>query len=87
GNMKLAAASALLLLLLGLVWPGDGHGWGADVSSLQKRAGGADQNYNYNQQAHPTGYGWQYPAKGPAKVRQATASRAQPSLLHWLKFW
>uniref|UniRef100_A0A8C9AKY7 Dermokine n=1 Tax=Prolemur simus TaxID=1328070 RepID=A0A8C9AKY7_PROSS len=64
---------------------------GADASSsLQKRAGGADQNYNYNQQAYPTGYGWQYTAKAPAKggvTATSSASRAQPSLLHWLKFW
>uniref|UniRef100_A0A2K6G4G3 Dermokine n=1 Tax=Propithecus coquereli TaxID=379532 RepID=A0A2K6G4G3_PROCO len=90
-DMKLATASALLLFLLGLVWLGGSHGWGADASSsLQKRAGGADQNYNHNQQAYPTGYGWQYTAKVPAKggvTASSSASRAQPSLLHWLKFW
>uniref|UniRef100_A0A2K5Z783 Dermokine n=1 Tax=Mandrillus leucophaeus TaxID=9568 RepID=A0A2K5Z783_MANLE len=60
---------------------------GADTSSLQKRAGGADQNYNYNQHAYPTAYGGQYSVKTPAKVRPATASRVQPGLLQWVKFW
>ncbi|KAL2762569.1 dermokine isoform 11 [Daubentonia madagascariensis] len=75
---------------------------GTDASSLQKRAGSADQpgggwqdgaasrNYNYNQQAYPTAYGWQYTAKAPAKggvTPSSSASRAQPSLLHWVKFW
>uniref|UniRef100_A0A2I2YYG3 Dermokine n=1 Tax=Gorilla gorilla gorilla TaxID=9595 RepID=A0A2I2YYG3_GORGO len=60
---------------------------GADASSLQKRAGRADQNYNYNQHAYPTAYGGQYSVKTPAKVRPATASRVQPGLLQWVKFW
>uniref|UniRef100_A0A5F8A590 Dermokine n=1 Tax=Macaca mulatta TaxID=9544 RepID=A0A5F8A590_MACMU len=77
-NMKLAAASALLLLLLGLAWTQGSHSWGADTSSLQKRAGGADQNYNYNQHAYPTAYGGQYSVKTPAKVRPATAPSS-----HW----
>ncbi|KAK1330301.1 hypothetical protein QTO34_010489 [Cnephaeus nilssonii] len=51
-------------------------------SSLQKRAGNAGQNYNYNQQAYPTVSGGQYSAKVPAK-----ASRARPGLLQWVKFW
>uniref|UniRef100_A0A2I3H8H3 Dermokine n=1 Tax=Nomascus leucogenys TaxID=61853 RepID=A0A2I3H8H3_NOMLE len=55
---------------------------GADASSLQKRAGRADQRYNYNQHAHPTAYGGQYSVKTPAK-----ASRVQPGLLQWVKFW
>ncbi|PNI95711.1 DMKN isoform 27, partial [Pan troglodytes] len=73
---------ALLLLLLGLAWTQGSHGWGADASSLQKRAGRADQNYNYNQHAYPTAYGGQYSVKTPAK-----ASRVQPGLLQWVKFW
>ncbi|XP_021574713.1 dermokine [Carlito syrichta] len=80
---------------------------GADASSLQKRAGGADQfsqpgagwqevaavtskNYNYNQQAYPTAYIGQYSAKTPAKggvTSSSSASRMQPGLLRWLKFW
>ncbi|XP_008584094.1 PREDICTED: dermokine-like [Galeopterus variegatus] len=63
---------------------------GADASSLQKRAGGADQNYNYNHQAYPTAYGKQYSAKTPAKGRvtlSSSASRVQPGLLQWAKFW
>uniref|UniRef100_A0A8C6QED6 Dermokine n=1 Tax=Nannospalax galili TaxID=1026970 RepID=A0A8C6QED6_NANGA len=76
-----------------------------EASSLQKRAGGADQvgslssgspgrpwvplspvpsNYYHNQQVQPT-YSWQYYAKTSAKV--SLASRAQPGLLKWLKFW
>ncbi|XP_011898986.1 PREDICTED: dermokine isoform X8 [Cercocebus atys] len=89
-NMKLATASALLLLLLGLAWTQGSHGWGADMSSLQKRAGGADQNYNYNQHAYPTAYGGQYSVKTPAKggvSPSSSASRVQPGLLQWVKFW
>ncbi|XP_023379990.1 dermokine [Pteropus vampyrus] len=62
---------------------------GANASSLQKRAGGAGQN-NYNQQAYPTASGGQYPAKIPAKggvTLSSSASRAQPGLLQWVKFW
>uniref|UniRef100_A0A2K6TYQ2 Dermokine n=1 Tax=Saimiri boliviensis boliviensis TaxID=39432 RepID=A0A2K6TYQ2_SAIBB len=40
---------------------------GADATSLQKRSGGADQNYNHNQYASPTAYGGQYSVKTPAK--------------------
>uniref|UniRef100_A0A8C3W2C1 Dermokine n=1 Tax=Catagonus wagneri TaxID=51154 RepID=A0A8C3W2C1_9CETA len=74
------------------------------LSSLQKRAGGAGQpgvgwqdvaavtskNYNYNQQAYPTPYGGQYPAKIPVKggaTLSSSASRAKPGLLQWVKFW
>uniref|UniRef100_A0A8I5U133 Dermokine n=1 Tax=Pongo abelii TaxID=9601 RepID=A0A8I5U133_PONAB len=63
---------------------------GADASSLQKRAGRADQNYNYNQHAYPTAYGGQYSVKTPAKggvSPSSSASRVQPSLLQWVKFW
>uniref|UniRef100_A0A5F9DKH0 Dermokine n=1 Tax=Oryctolagus cuniculus TaxID=9986 RepID=A0A5F9DKH0_RABIT len=63
---------------------------GADASSLQKRAGGADQNYSYNQQAHPTAYGIQYTVKTPGKggvTPSSSASRVQPGLLQWVKFW
>ncbi|EHH29924.1 hypothetical protein EGK_10480 [Macaca mulatta] len=63
---------------------------GADTSSLQKRAGGADQNYNYNQHAYPTAYGGQYSVKTPAKggvSPSSSASRVQPGLLQWVKFW
>uniref|UniRef100_A0A2R8MQR2 Dermokine n=1 Tax=Callithrix jacchus TaxID=9483 RepID=A0A2R8MQR2_CALJA len=63
---------------------------GADATSLQKRSGGADQNYNYNQHAYPTGYGGQYSVKTPAKggvPPSSSASRVQPGLLQWLKFW
>ncbi|XP_035140739.1 dermokine isoform X8 [Callithrix jacchus] len=87
-NMKLATASALLLL--GLAWTQGSHSWGADATSLQKRSGGADQNYNYNQHAYPTGYGGQYSVKTPAKggvPPSSSASRVQPGLLQWLKFW
>uniref|UniRef100_H0WIQ3 Dermokine n=1 Tax=Otolemur garnettii TaxID=30611 RepID=H0WIQ3_OTOGA len=63
---------------------------GADPS-LQKRAGGADQNHVYGQQVYPTPYNWQYPPKTPAKggvtPPSSSASRVQPSLLHWMKFW
>ncbi|KAM5210494.1 dermokine isoform 2-T2 [Hipposideros larvatus] len=63
-------------------------------SSLQKRAGSAGQpdagwqevaavtSKSYNQQAYPTASGGQYSAKIPPK-----ASRAQPGLLEWAKFW
>uniref|UniRef100_A0A2K6MSX0 Dermokine n=1 Tax=Rhinopithecus bieti TaxID=61621 RepID=A0A2K6MSX0_RHIBE len=76
---------------------------GADASSLKKRAGGADQpgagwevaavtskNYNYNQHAYPTAYGGQYSVKTPAKggvSPSSSASRVQPGLLQWVKFW
>ncbi|PNI95705.1 DMKN isoform 16 [Pan troglodytes] len=63
---------------------------GADASSLQKRAGRADQNYNYNQHAYPTAYGGQYSVKTPAKggvSPSSSASRVQPGLLQWVKFW
>ncbi|XP_023052769.1 dermokine isoform X1 [Piliocolobus tephrosceles] len=63
---------------------------GADTSSLQKRAGSADQNYNYNQHAYPTAYGGQYSVKTPAKggvSPSSSASRVQPGLLQWVKFW
>ncbi|KAL4667805.1 hypothetical protein H8959_006494 [Pygathrix nigripes] len=94
-NMKLATASALLLLLLGLAWTQGSHGWVGTAgvqtaSSLQKRAGGADQNYNYNQHAYPTAYGGQYSVKTPAKggvSPSSSASRVQPGLLQWVKFW
>uniref|UniRef100_A0A8C3W3A4 Dermokine n=1 Tax=Catagonus wagneri TaxID=51154 RepID=A0A8C3W3A4_9CETA len=92
--MKPATVSALLLFLLGVAWRGS-HSWGSDasslsLSSLQKRAGGAGQNYNYNQQAYPTPYGGQYPAKIPVKggaTLSSSASRAKPGLLQWVKFW
>uniref|UniRef100_A0ABI7YNR2 Dermokine n=1 Tax=Felis catus TaxID=9685 RepID=A0ABI7YNR2_FELCA len=62
---------------------------GADASSLQKRSGGAGQ-HNYNQQAHPTPSGGQYSAKIPSKgvvTPSSSASRVQPGLLRWVKFW
>uniref|UniRef100_A0A5F9C504 Dermokine n=1 Tax=Oryctolagus cuniculus TaxID=9986 RepID=A0A5F9C504_RABIT len=89
-SMKPATVSALLLFLLGLAWLWGSHSWGADASSLQKRAGGADQNYSYNQQAHPTAYGIQYTVKTPGKggvTPSSSASRVQPGLLQWVKFW
>lgn len=79
----------------------------SDLSSLQKRAGGADQfsqpeaarqelsavtakNYYNNPQGNPT-YNWQYYAKttpkGGVTPSSSSASRAQPGLLKWLKFW
>ncbi|XP_062966769.1 dermokine isoform X5 [Cynocephalus volans] len=101
--MKPATVSTLLLFLLGVAWLTGSHSWGADASSLQKRAGGADQpgarwqevavtskNYNYNHQAYPTAYGKQYSAKTPTKGRvtlSSSASRVQPGLLQWVKFW
>ncbi|XP_012293494.1 dermokine isoform X8 [Aotus nancymaae] len=88
--MKLATASALLLLLLGLAWTQGSHGWGVDATSLQKRSGGAYQNYNYNQHAYPTVHSGQYSVKTPAKggvSPSSSASRVQPGLLQWLKFW
>ncbi|EDM07711.1 similar to 1110014F24Rik protein (predicted), isoform CRA_a [Rattus norvegicus] len=104
--MKPVAVSALLLVLLGVVWRGDSHSWGSDLSSLQKRAGGADQfsqpeaarqdlsaesakNYYNNAQVNPT-YNWQYYTKTTPKAGvtpSSSASRAQPGLLKWLKFW
>uniref|UniRef100_A0A8C6FGE6 Dermokine n=1 Tax=Moschus moschiferus TaxID=68415 RepID=A0A8C6FGE6_MOSMO len=63
---------------------------GEDVPSLQKRAGGAGQNYNYNQQGPPTALGGQYPAKTPSKggvTVSSSASRTHPGLLQWVKFW
>uniref|UniRef100_A0A8D2E009 Dermokine n=1 Tax=Sciurus vulgaris TaxID=55149 RepID=A0A8D2E009_SCIVU len=61
----------------------------ADMSTLQKRAGGADQNYNY-QQAHSTPPYGQFsiktPPKGGASI-SSSASRVQPGLLQWVKFW
>lgn len=79
---------------------------GSDLSSLQKRAGGADQfsqpeaarqdlsaesakNYYNNAQVNPT-YNWQYYTKTTPKAGvtpSSSASRAQPGLLKWLKFW
>nr|XP_031527864.1 dermokine isoform X8 [Vicugna pacos] len=72
-------------------------------SSLQKRAGGAGQpgagwqdvvpvtsKNNYNQQAHPNASGGQYATKIPAKggvTPSSSASRVQPGLLQWVKFW
>ncbi|XP_041509917.1 dermokine-like isoform X2 [Microtus oregoni] len=88
--MKSGTFSALLLILLGVAWCGDSHSWGPDLPSLQKRAGGAEQNYYNNPQGNPT-YNWQYytkatTAKG-AVTPSSSASRAQPGLLKWLKFW
>uniref|UniRef100_A0A2K5PHQ9 Dermokine n=2 Tax=Cebus imitator TaxID=2715852 RepID=A0A2K5PHQ9_CEBIM len=63
---------------------------GVDATSLQKRSGSADQNNNYNQNAYPTAYGGQYSVKTPAKggvPPSSSASRVQPGLLQWLKFW
>uniref|UniRef100_A0A8C6FGF3 Dermokine n=1 Tax=Moschus moschiferus TaxID=68415 RepID=A0A8C6FGF3_MOSMO len=88
--MKPAAVSSLLLLLLGVAWLGGSHSSGEDVPSLQKRAGGAGQNYNYNQQGPPTALGGQYPAKTPSKggvTVSSSASRTHPGLLQWVKFW
>ncbi|XP_049974983.1 dermokine-like isoform X2 [Alexandromys fortis] len=64
---------------------------GPDLPSLQKRAGGAEQNYYNNPQGNPT-YNWQYytkatTAKGAVTPSSSSASRAQPGLLKWLKFW
>nr|XP_054320677.1 dermokine isoform X4 [Pongo pygmaeus] len=69
---------------------------GADASSLQKRAGRADQpgagwqevaavtskNYNYNQHAYPTAYGGQYSVKTPAKGGVSPSSSAISSNHH-----
>nr|XP_008532142.1 PREDICTED: dermokine isoform X2 [Equus przewalskii] len=76
---------------------------GADVTSLQKRAGGAGQpgsgwqdvaavtsKNNYNRQAYPTVPGGQSAAKIPPKggaTISSSASRAQPGMLQWVKFW
>nr|XP_019566170.1 PREDICTED: dermokine-like isoform X2 [Rhinolophus sinicus] len=75
-----------------MAWLRGSHSyWGPSESSLQKRSGNAgQQNYNYNQQAYPTGSSGQYSAKLPAKggvTISSSASRAQPGLLQWLKFW
>nr|XP_019566168.1 PREDICTED: dermokine-like isoform X1 [Rhinolophus sinicus] len=89
-----------------MAWLRGSHSyWGPSESSLQKRSGNAGQpgqgwqavapvtskqNYNYNQQAYPTGSSGQYSAKLPAKggvTISSSASRAQPGLLQWLKFW
>ncbi|KAF6077285.1 dermokine [Phyllostomus discolor] len=48
------------------------------------------KNYNYNQQAYPTPSSGQYSAKIPAKggvMVSSSASRVQPGLLQWVKFW
>ncbi|XP_047383531.1 dermokine isoform X2 [Sciurus carolinensis] len=60
----------------------------ADMSTFQKRAGGADQNYNY-QQAHSTPPYGQFSIKTPPKggaTISSSASRVQPGLLQWVKF-
>ncbi|KAM8776368.1 dermokine [Rhynchonycteris naso] len=60
-----------------------GAGW-PDVPAVTSK------NYNYNQQAHPSASGGQNSAKIPAKggvTVVSSASRAQPGLLQWVKFW
>ncbi|XP_021497060.1 dermokine isoform X2 [Meriones unguiculatus] len=106
--MKAATVCGLLLILLGVAWRGDSHSWGSDVASLQKRAGGASdqfsqpeaarqevsavtaKNYHNSPQENPT-YNWQYYAKttpkGGVVPSSSSASRAQPGLLKWMKFW
>ncbi|XP_033621869.1 dermokine [Fukomys damarensis] len=60
-----------------------------DLPPLQKRAGSSDQVY-YNQQAYPTMSSGQNSVRSTPKgvtTPSSSASRAQPGLLHWLKFW
>uniref|UniRef100_A0A2K5PI64 Dermokine n=1 Tax=Cebus imitator TaxID=2715852 RepID=A0A2K5PI64_CEBIM len=60
-----------------------GVGW-------QEVAAVTSKNNNYNQNAYPTAYGGQYSVKTPAKggvPPSSSASRVQPGLLQWLKFW
>ncbi|XP_051018030.1 dermokine [Acomys russatus] len=63
---------------------------GSDLPSLQKRARGADQSSYGSPQGNPN-YNWQYYAKttpkGGVTPSSSSASRAQPGLLKWLKFW
>uniref|UniRef100_A0A4X2M8S7 Uncharacterized protein n=1 Tax=Vombatus ursinus TaxID=29139 RepID=A0A4X2M8S7_VOMUR len=81
-NMKSSTIpSLLLLLLLSLTWLRGSHGRGAEEPSIEKRAGGANQN---NQLAYPTVNGGQYLNGTPSK---SSASRAQPDLLQWVRFW
>ncbi|XP_006899785.1 PREDICTED: dermokine [Elephantulus edwardii] len=68
---QISHPSARALLYFSRLWEG------ADTSLIQKRAVDGSQNYNYNQQSYPS-YGGKIPAK---------ASRAQPGLLQWMKFW
>ncbi|XP_037675546.1 dermokine [Choloepus didactylus] len=60
-----------------------GHGW-------QEGAAVTSKNYNHNQQANPTAYDRQSSVKTPAKggaTISSSASRVQPGLLQWAKFW
>eukprot|EP00074_Homo_sapiens_P071595 XP_011525815.1 dermokine isoform X18 [Homo sapiens] len=60
-----------------------GAGW-------QEVAAVTSKNYNYNQHAYPTAYGGKYSVKTPAKggvSPSSSASRVQPGLLQWVKFW
>ncbi|XP_036297212.1 dermokine isoform X12 [Pipistrellus kuhlii] len=60
-----------------------GAGW-PEVEAVTSK------NYNYNQQAYPPVSGGQYSAKVPSKggaTLSSSASRAQPGLLQWVKFW
>uniref|UniRef100_A0A2K5EC15 Dermokine n=1 Tax=Aotus nancymaae TaxID=37293 RepID=A0A2K5EC15_AOTNA len=60
-----------------------GVGW-------QEVAAVTSKNYNYNQHAYPTVHSGQYSVKTPAKggvSPSSSASRVQPGLLQWLKFW
>uniref|UniRef100_A0A8C2W5U4 Uncharacterized protein n=1 Tax=Chinchilla lanigera TaxID=34839 RepID=A0A8C2W5U4_CHILA len=54
-------------------------------------AGVTPKNYYNNQQAYPTVPSGQHSVRNTPKQGVATASssasRAQPGLLHWLKFW
>ncbi|XP_053463966.1 dermokine isoform X7 [Nycticebus coucang] len=66
---------------------------GADQFSQpggERQDAAVSKNHVYGQQAYPTAYSWQYPPKTPAKggvTPSSSASRVQPSLLHWMKFW
>ncbi|KAM9225666.1 dermokine isoform 2-T2 [Dugong dugon] len=51
----------------------------------QKKAADTYQN-NYSQQSYPTAYAGKTPAKGEVTL-SSSASRAQPGLPHWMKFW
>ncbi|XP_027625325.1 dermokine [Tupaia chinensis] len=61
-----------------------GTGW-------QEVAAATSKNNNYHQQVYPTAYYGQYPSKSPAKggvtPPSSSASRVQPGLLQWVKFW
>nr|XP_048297354.1 dermokine [Myodes glareolus] len=60
-------------------------------AARQELSAVTSKNYYNNPQGNPT-YNWQYytkatTAKGAVTPSSSSASRAQPGLLKWLKFW